>query len=57
MGYHHCQIPSLETLIKQFTLIGIDKFVAKYSKCEYLVGDSDAIGFIEDKISEWKGKK
>ena len=57
MGYHHCHIPPLEVLIKQFTLIGIQKFVDKYSRCEYLIGDSDAVRFIEEKISEWKGKK
>ena len=54
MGYHHCHIPTIDVCVKEYTLVGLDTFVKKYTKCEYLIGDSDAIRFIEDKISEWK---
>jgi hypothetical protein len=57
MGYHHCNIPTLKTCIKQYTSLGLKDFAKKYSKCETLVGDSDAICFVEEKLLEWNRNK
>jgi hypothetical protein len=47
MGYHHCHIPDLETLKKQYDSLGLEGFVALYKKCECLIGDTEAIRYIE----------
>ena len=48
MGYHHCNIPDLETLKQQYDNLGLEKFVARYTKCQALIGDSEAIRYIEN---------
>jgi hypothetical protein len=53
MGYHHCHIPDLEVLKKQFSEMGLEKFVHRYKNCQTLIGDTDANTFLESKISEW----
>jgi hypothetical protein len=47
MGYHHCHIPDLETLMKQYDALGLERFVARYTKYESLIGDSEGIRYIE----------
>lgn len=47
MGHHTCQIPDLEILIKQYNTLGLEGFVARYKKCECMIGDSNAIQYIE----------
>jgi len=53
MGYHHCHIPDLVTLKKQYDTLGLDAFIVRYKNCQGIIGDSDAIKFIEDKINEF----
>lgn len=57
MGYHHCHIPPIEACIKQYTILGLEAFAKRYAKCEMLVGDTEAIQFVNDKISEWLNNK
>ena len=47
MGYHHCNLPDLKTLKSQYESLGLDKFVARYSKCQALIGDSECVEFVE----------
>lgn len=47
MGHHKCHIPDLETLKKQYETLGLERFVARYKKCECMIGDSNSIKFIE----------
>ena len=47
MGQHTCNIPDLEVLKKQYDTLGLERFVKRYSKCEVMVGDSEAIRYIE----------
>lgn len=57
MGYHHCHIPPIEACVKQYTLLGLEAFAKRYSKCEMLIGDSESIRFVEEKLLEWKRNK
>ena len=47
MSNHICHIPDLETIKKQYDALGLERFVARYKKCEFLIGDSEAIRYIE----------
>jgi hypothetical protein len=47
MGYHHCHIPDLKTLMEQYDVLGLERFVVRYTKYESLIGDSEAIRYIE----------
>lgn len=53
MGYHHCHIPTRIELETQLLKIGLEKFVGIYNRCHTLIGDTDAVLFIESKISEY----
>ena len=50
MGYHHYHTTDLDTIKREYNTLGIDSFVTRYKKYEALIGDSDVINFIEDKI-------
>ena len=56
MGMDKCHIADYEQLVSDFERIGLDKFASRYIKCDALVGDSHAITFIENKITEYYGK-
>lgn len=45
-----------EELVNEFEMIGLDKFASKYIKYDALIGESDAITFIENKTIEYYGK-
>lgn len=47
MSNHICHIPDLKTLMEQYDVLGLERFVARYKKCEAIVGDSEAIRYIE----------
>jgi hypothetical protein len=47
MGYHHCHIPDLEVLKTQYDSLGLEGFVERYKKCEFLIGDTESIRYIE----------
>jgi hypothetical protein len=47
MSNHICHIPDLKTLIDQYDALGLERFVARYKKCEAIIGDSDAILYVE----------
>ena len=49
-----CSVPDYTDIVKQFELLGIEKFVKIYRKYEALIGESKSIRFIEDKIEEYK---
>jgi hypothetical protein len=33
--------------MEQYDVLGLERFVARYKKCEAIVGDSEAIRYIE----------
>ena len=51
-----CHIADYEQLVNQFERMGLDRFANRYIKYDALVGDSYAITFIENKITEYNGK-
>ena len=50
---NRCYINDIDELKAEFERSGLDKFVNKYKRYECLIGDSDAIRFVEAKIDEW----
>lgn len=48
-----CYIGDITEVKTEFEKSGLDKFVRKYNRYECLIGNSDAISFIETKIDEW----
>ena len=53
MGYHHCHLPEVKSLEEQFQKLGLEKFIKRYSKCDGLIGDSESIYYIQQKIKLW----
>jgi hypothetical protein len=50
---NRCYIDDVTKMKAEFEKSGLDKFVRKYKQYECLIGDSDAVRFVEAKIDEW----
>ena len=53
MGFNHCQISNLSSVMWELETYGIDKFVKVYTSYDAYSGDSEAINFIEQKLKEY----
>ena len=54
MGFNHCQISSLNSVMWELDTFGIEKFVHTYTKVyDAYSGDSDGIHFIEKILKEY----
>ena len=53
MGFNHCHISNLNSVIWELETHGIEKFVKVYQSYDAYSGDSDAINFIEQKLKEY----
>lgn len=53
----HTHIPQVEQLLKEFENMGIETFVKRYTSYESLIGPSESIKFIEEKVKEYKKLK
>jgi len=50
MGYHHCHLPEVNKLEEQFQKLGLEQFIKYYSKYETLIGETDRMSYIQQKI-------
>jgi hypothetical protein len=57
MSSLYTHIPSLENLKEEIDTNGLEKTIEYYSKYEWLIGDSDAIKYLEEKNEEFKKLK
>ena len=53
MGFNHCQISSLSSVMYELETYGIEKFVHVYTSYDAYSGDSEAINFIEQTLKEY----
>ena len=53
MGFNHCHISSLSSVMYELETYGIEKFVRLYTIYDSYSGDSDAINYIETIIKEY----
>jgi hypothetical protein len=54
MGFNHCQISNLNSVMWELDTFGIEKFVHTYTKVyDAYSGDSDGIQFIEKTLKEY----
>jgi hypothetical protein len=53
MGFNHCQISNLSSVIYELETYGIEKFVRLYTSYDAYSGDSDGIQFIEKTLKEY----
>jgi hypothetical protein len=53
MGFNHCHISNLSSVMYELETYGIEKFVKCYTSYDAYSGDSDAINFIEQKLKEY----
>lgn len=53
MGFNHCQISKLSSVMWELETYGIEKFVKVYTSYDAYSGDSDAINFIEQTLKEY----
>lgn len=53
MGHYVYYLPSVEELVEIYNSMGLAAFAKRYIKTEGLVGDSDSIEFVNQKIREY----
>ena len=53
MGFNHCQISSINSVMWELETYGIEKFVKVYTSYDAYSGDSEAINYIEQKLKEY----
>jgi hypothetical protein len=54
MGFNHCQISNLNSVMWELDTFGIEKFVHTYTKVyDAYSGDSDGIQFIEKTLKQY----
>ena len=53
MGFNHCQISNLSSVMWELETYGIEKFAKVYTSYDAYSGDSDAINFIEQTLKEY----
>lgn len=56
MGFNKCYLPSIDIMETQLVNEGLEEFVKLYSKYECIIGESDRVRFLEDKIKEYQDK-
>lgn len=53
MGFNHCHISNISSVIWELDTFGIEKFVKVYQSYDAYSGDSEAIIFIENTLKEY----
>ena len=53
MGFNHCHISNLSSVMWELETYGIEKFVKCYTSYDAYSGDSESIEFIEKTLKEY----
>ena len=53
----YVHLPQVEQLINEFENVGLETFVDRYTSYESLIGPTESISFIEEKVNEYKQLK
>jgi len=53
MGFNHCYIKNISSVMWELETFGIEKFVKVYQSYDAYSGDSEAIQFIEKTLKEY----
>lgn len=54
MGFNKCVIPSIETMQSEIDRDGLESFVKRYGRYDSIMGDSDRMEFLENKVKEYE---
>ena len=54
MGFNKCILPSIESMKTEIAINGIEQFVKSYSKYDSIMGESDRMEFLKNKIKEYE---
>ena len=56
MGFNQCILPSVEQMKEHIERDGLESFVKQYTRYDSLMGESDRMRFLEEKIKEYEDK-
>jgi hypothetical protein len=54
MGFNGCILPSVKSMKEHIERDGIESFIKHYQKYDSIMGESDRVEFLEQKIKEYK---
>jgi hypothetical protein len=53
MGFNKCILPSIETMQMEIDRDGLESFVKRYGRYDSIMGDSDRVSFLEEKVEDY----
>ena len=56
MGFNKCILPSIQCMEEEIERDGLELFVKRYCRYESIMGESDRMKFLEDKVKEYEDK-
>lgn len=56
MGFNGCILPSVKSMKEHIERDGIESFIKQYQKYDSIMGESDRVEFLEEKIKEYNQK-
>jgi hypothetical protein len=57
MGFNKCILPSIEVMQSEIDRSGLAEFVRIYTKYDSIMGESERMEFLENKIDEYEKLK
>lgn len=54
MGYNKCHLPSIDHMEKEIETYGLESFVKRYVKYDFIIGETEPMNFLEMKIKEYE---
>jgi len=53
VGFNKCILPPIEYMEEEIEKNGLESFVKRYGRYDSIMGDSDRMEFLENKIKEY----
>jgi hypothetical protein len=56
MGFNGCILPSIESMQREIDQEGLETFVKRYGRYDSVMGETDRMKFLEEKVKEYQDK-
>jgi hypothetical protein len=56
MGFNGCILPSVKSMQEHIQRDGLEVFVKHYKKYDSIMGETDRMRFLEEKVKEYQDK-
>jgi hypothetical protein len=57
MGFNKCILPKINMLEEELNRVGLMNFVHRYKKYDSIVGETNSMKFLDDKITQYNDSR